>query len=136
MTRVTPDGNAYTCGWLLRRQPLPDGLKVAYRIRITLYSGEALEFDDPYRFPTLLTPFELYLHGEGTNYESYRTLGAHETTCPSAGGDRTVGVRFAVWAPNADVAGHRGRFPTVGIARAIRMRLRDGGIWEIFVSRR
>ena len=35
------------------------------------------DVDDPYRFPPLLTPFELHLHGEGTNYESYRTLGAH-----------------------------------------------------------
>ena len=44
-----------------------------YRIRIKLYSGESLEFEDPYRFPPLLTSFELYLHGEGTNYESYKT---------------------------------------------------------------
>ena len=50
---------------------------IDYRIRIELYSGELCEFDDPYRFSPLLTPFELHLHGEGTNYESYRTLGAH-----------------------------------------------------------
>src|SRR5208282_4599130 len=43
-----------------------------YRLRVGTY-----EFDDPYRFPPVLTPFELYLHGEGTNHESYRTLGAH-----------------------------------------------------------
>src|SRR5579871_4133933 len=44
----------------------------------------------------LLTDYELYLHGEGTNHESYRTLGAHLLTV-----DDRAGVRFAVWAPNA-----------------------------------
>jgi 1,4-alpha-glucan branching enzyme len=82
----------------------PAGLYVAktdaveYRIRITLYSGETEEVEDPYRFPPLLTAFELHLHGEGTNYESYRTLGAHMVTC-----EGVEGVRFAVWAPNAEV---------------------------------
>src|ERR1041385_8634717 len=61
-----------------------------YRIRITLHSGETQEVDDPYRFPPLLTPFELHLHGEGTNYESYGTLGAHVVTC-----EGVEGVRFA-----------------------------------------
>src|SRR5690349_10704310 len=48
----------------------PGGLYVAksdateYRLRITLYSGESEDLDDPYRFPPLLTPFELHLHGE------------------------------------------------------------------------
>src|SRR5580704_15867482 len=35
-----------------------------YRFRITLPSGQWQELDDPYRFPALLTPFELHLHGE------------------------------------------------------------------------
>src|SRR5689334_16975843 len=71
---------------------------IPYRLRVTLYSGEIEEIDDPYRFPPLLTPFELHLHGEGTNYESYGTLGAHATTS-----EGVEGVRFAVWAPNAEV---------------------------------
>src|SRR5678816_3747146 len=66
----------------------------AYRLRITLPSGLRQELDDPYRFPPLLTAFELHLHGEGTNYESYNTLGAHAITC-----EGVDGVRFAVWAP-------------------------------------
>ena len=52
-----------------------------YRYRITLPSGQWQELEDPYRFPPLLTAFELHLHGEGTNYESYGTLGAHAITC-------------------------------------------------------
>jgi 1,4-alpha-glucan branching enzyme len=93
-----------------------------YRLRSGGY-----EFDDPYRFPPLLTPFELYLHGEGTNYESYRTLGAHLTTS-----EGVEGVRFAVWAPNAETVAVLGDFN--GWHQTYHpMRLREGGIWEIFI---
>ena len=87
----------------------------------------AYEFNDPYRFPPLLTSFELYLHGEGTNHESYRTLGAHSVK--SEGVD---GVRFAVWAPNAEVVSVIGDFNRWDRTWHP-MRLRDGGIWEIFI---
>ena len=108
----------------------PGGLFVAqlderpeqYRLRTGTY-----DFDDPYCFPPLLTPFELYLHGEGTNYESYRTLGAHFTT--SRGVD---GVRFAVWAPNAELVSVIGDFNRWDRTWHP-MRLREGGIWEIFI---
>src|SRR5579863_6196192 len=73
---------------------------VQYRLRVGTY-----EFDDPYRFPPLLSSFELHLHGEGTNHESYRTLGAHLVN--SEGVD---GVRFAVWAPTAEVVSVVGDF--------------------------
>jgi 1,4-alpha-glucan branching enzyme len=98
-----------------------------YRFRITLPSGQWQEMDDPYRFPPLLTPFELHLHGEGTNYESYRTLGAHAVTCAGV-----EGVRFAVWAPNAEVVSVTGDHNGWDRTRHP-MRLRDGGLWEIFL---
>ncbi|HEV2690579.1 MAG TPA: 1,4-alpha-glucan branching enzyme, partial [Bryobacteraceae bacterium] len=37
-----------------------------YKLHYTLWNGEKIEFDDPYRFPTLLTDFDLHLYGEGT----------------------------------------------------------------------
>ena len=101
--------------------------RLDYRIRVRLYSGELLTIEDPYRFPPLLTPFELHLHGEGTNYESYRTMGAHTVQC-----DGVNGVRFAVWAPNAAVVSVMGDFNGWDRTRHP-MRLRDGGIWEIFI---
>ncbi len=101
--------------------------RAGYRIGIELYSGETLEFEDPYRFPPLLTSFELHLFGEGTNYEAYRTLGAHPVECESV-----PGVRFAVWAPNAEVVSVLGDFNGWDRTRHP-MRLRDGGIWEMFV---
>ncbi len=44
-----------------------------------------------------LTDFDRYLFGEGTHREAYRKLGAH----PARRGG-VNGVRFAVWAPNAE----------------------------------
>src|SRR5580700_111286 len=98
-----------------------------YRLRVTWTWGQTVEIEDPYRFPPLLTPFELYLHGEGTNHESYRTLGAHPVMCAGI-----AGVRFAVWAPNAQVVSIVGDFNGWDRTRHP-MRLLDGGIWEIFI---
>jgi 1,4-alpha-glucan branching enzyme len=77
--------------------------------------------------PLSLTPFELHLHGEGTHYQSYETLGAHLVSDGSV-----TGVRFAVWAPNAESVSVVGDFNQWNGARHP-MQLRDGGIWELFV---
>ena len=76
-----------------------------YRLRLTLWNGSQTEIDDPYRFPPLLSEFDLHLHAEGTQYESYRTMGAHLVEC-----EGVAGVRFAVWAPNAEVMSVVGDF--------------------------
>src|SRR5260370_634509 len=89
--------------------------------------GAGRERDDASRFPPLLTDFELHLHGEGTNFESYRTMGAHLVEC-----DGASGVRFAVWAPNAEVVSVVGDFNEWD-ERRHPMRLRSGGIWELFL---
>jgi 1,4-alpha-glucan branching enzyme len=99
----------------------------AYRYRAKLWSGGTAEYDDPYRFPMLLTDFDLHLHAEGTNYESYRMMGAHVTA--SLG---VAGVRFAVWAPNAGVVSVIGEFNDWDERRHT-MRLRAAGVWELFI---
>ena len=104
-----------------------DGGQQPYRIRIRLYDGGSAEFDDPYRFPPLLSSFQLHLHAEGTNYETYAMLGAHLTVV-----EGVSGTRFAVWAPNAETVTLVGDFNQWD-ARRHPMRLRDAGIWEIFI---
>ena len=42
------------------------------------------------------TDYDSYLFHNGTNYELYKKLGAHEDTV-----DGVKGTRFTVWAPNA-----------------------------------
>jgi 1,4-alpha-glucan branching enzyme len=98
-----------------------------YRIRLTLWNGAQFEIDDPYRFPPMISDFDLHIHGEGTQYESYRTMGAH-----LASYDGVSGVRFAVWAPNAEVISVVGDFNEWD-ERRHPMRPRSGGVWELFV---
>ncbi len=98
-----------------------------YRLRQKTWHGDTLEIEDPYRFPLLLTDFELHLHSEGTHYESYRSLGAHIMTV-----EGVAGVRFAVWAPNAEVVTVVGDFNEWDTRRHP-MRQRHTGVWELFI---
>lgn len=98
-----------------------------YRLRVHLWSGETETIDDPYRFPPLLSDFDLYLHAEGTHYESFNTLGAHPTEFLGV-----EGVRFAVWAPNAELVCLVGDFNHWDTRRHP-MRLRTSEVWEIFI---
>jgi 1,4-alpha-glucan branching enzyme len=98
-----------------------------YKLRLTLWNGSQTEVDDPYRFAPLVSEFDLHLHSEGTQYESYRTMGAHLVEC-----DGVAGVRFAVWAPNAEVMSVVGDFNDWD-ERRHPMRLRTAGIWEFFM---
>jgi 1,4-alpha-glucan branching enzyme len=98
-----------------------------YQLRLTLWNGSHIEINDPYRFPPLISDFDLHIHGEGTQYESYRTMGAHLVEC-----EGVHGVRFAVWAPNAEVVSVVGDFNDWD-ERRHPMRLRTGGIWEVFL---
>ncbi|MGD0499744.1 MAG: 1,4-alpha-glucan branching protein GlgB [Bryobacteraceae bacterium] len=104
-----------------------NGSPQPYLIRARLWDGRQVEFDDPYRFGPQLSDADLYLHAEGTLYEAYRTLGAHLV---DSGGVR--GVRFAVWAPNAECVTLAGEFNDWDIRRHP-MRRRNGGVWEIFI---
>jgi len=98
-----------------------------YRLRVVLRDGDTVERDDPYRYPLLLSEFDLHLFAEGTNYESYRMLGAHPLEI-----EGQYGVRFAVWAPNAEAVFVCGSFNGWSEC-AHPMRRRDGGVWELFV---
>jgi 1,4-alpha-glucan branching enzyme len=101
----------------------PDG----YKFRITDYGDAVTEAEDVYRFPPILTEFDLHLHSEGTNFEEYHALGAHPTTL-----EGVAGTRFAVWAPNALVVSIVGNFNDWD-ERRNPMRNRTGGVWEIFI---
>src|SRR5277367_1947276 len=71
------------------------GEPVPYQLEVNLHEGGTEVREDPYRFPPLLTEYEIFLHGEGTNFQSYDTMGAHIREI-----EGVTGVRFAVWAPN------------------------------------
>src|SRR5438309_4771176 len=104
-----------------------DGEPGPYTIHARLWDGREIEIDDPYRFGPQISDSDLYLHTEGTLNEAWRTLGAHLVTTEGA-----AGVRFAVWAPNAENVTVAGEFNDWDIRRHP-MRRRSGGVWELFI---
>ncbi|HVV44790.1 MAG TPA: 1,4-alpha-glucan branching protein GlgB, partial [Bryobacteraceae bacterium] len=103
------------------------GEQCRYRLLLRDWHGMESEVEDPYRFGTVITGFDLHLHSEGKLYEAWNTLGAHPMTM-----DGVEGVHFAVWAPNAEVVTVAGDF-NFWDTRRHPMRLRDAGVWEIFL---
>jgi 1,4-alpha-glucan branching enzyme len=103
------------------------GEPTRYTIRARLWDGREVELEDPYRFPPQLSDADVHLHGEGTLYEAYKTFGAH-LTCSEG----VPGVRFAVWAPNAENVTVAGEVNDWDIRRHP-MRRRNGGVWELFL---
>jgi 1,4-alpha-glucan branching enzyme len=99
----------------------------AYQFRIEAWHGGEAIVEDTYRFPPILTEFDLHLHGEGTLHEAWHSYGAHLDTL-----EGIAGVRFAVWAPNAECVSVTGDFNDWDTRRHP-MRLRTGGVWEIFI---
>ncbi|WP_274650409.1 1,4-alpha-glucan branching protein GlgB [Paenibacillus humicola] len=81
-----------------------------------------------YAASTGLSARDLYLFNQGRLFHSYRTLGAHPVR---SRGKR--GVRFAVWAPNAQSVGVAGSFNDWNGDRH-RMEMQgETGVWFLFV---
>ncbi|WP_137156764.1 1,4-alpha-glucan branching protein GlgB [Rhizobium sp. FKL33] len=88
------------------------------------------ETEDPYSFGLLLGELDLHLLAQGTHYDLGRTLGATAMAV-----DGVPGVRFAVWAPNAQRVSVVGDFNSWdGRRHPMRLR-REAGVWELFVPR-
>ncbi len=83
---------------------------------------------DPYTYGPQLADFDLHLFGEGRHWHAYRFLGAHEHEV-----DGVAGIRFAVWAPNAERVSVVGDFNDWD-GRRHPMRVHQGrGVWELFI---
>jgi 1,4-alpha-glucan branching enzyme len=104
---------------------LPNGAR-RYQLRAR-FGDHVVELEDPYRFPPVLTDYDLYLLGEGTQRRLYDKLGAHPIQL-----DGVAGVAFVVWAPNARRVAMVGDFNGWD-ARRHPMRRRGPGYWELFV---
>lgn len=98
-----------------------------YRVRV---SEGSLSRDvyDPYQFPANLSEQDLHLFSEGSLHQGYRMLGSHAVQI-----NDVSGVRFAVWAPNAERVSVVGEFNNWD-GRLYPMRLHgSSGVWEIFI---
>jgi len=104
---------------------LPNGSQ-RYQLRAK-FGDTTVDLEDPYRFPPILTEFDLYLLGEGTDQRLYDKLGAHPMEL-----DGVAGVAFAVLAPNARRVSVVGDF-NFWNPRRHQMRVRGNGYWELFI---
>ncbi|MGA3174260.1 MAG: 1,4-alpha-glucan branching enzyme [Syntrophorhabdales bacterium] len=99
-----------------------------YRLKKTDQGNKTSLIIDPYSFLPILSDYDLYLIAEGTHYNQYDKLGAHEMTV-----DGVEGVFFAVWAPNAIRVSVTGDFNEWDGRRHM-MRVRGStGVWELFI---
>ncbi|MEW5789350.1 MAG: 1,4-alpha-glucan branching protein GlgB [Pseudomonadota bacterium] len=90
--------------------------------------GQSFEIVDPYAFGPLLSDQEIHLFNEGRLLEAWRSLGGLPAQV-----DGVNGVRFAVWAPNAERVSVVGSFNSWD-GRVHAMRARGGsGLWELFI---
>lgn len=98
-----------------------------YRVRVN-YGSAQQDVIDPYQFAPHLSDLDLHLFNEGTAWQSYNMLGSHAVEI-----DGVRGVRFAVWAPNAERVSVVGEFNQWD-GRIHPMRLHGAsGVWEIFL---
>ena len=104
---------------------LPNGAK-HYQLRAK-FGDNVVEFEDAYRFPPILTDFDLYLLGEGTHQRLYDKLGAHPMRL-----EGIDGIGFVVLAPNARRVSVVGDF-NFWDGRRHPMRVRGAGYWELFI---
>ena len=119
MSRVHPAGMFEWCG----KTPLPQDYRISAE-----EDGIKRVFHDPYAFATSIGEQDLYLFNAGKLYQAYRTLGA----LPWQVGP-IKGIRFAVWAPNAE------RVSVVGLFNRWDGRVHAmhshgaSGVWELFI---
>ncbi len=99
-----------------------------YVFEATCYNNVDRIFKDPYRFLPQLSEYDRHLYNNGTHYQIYEKLGAHQTEI-----DGVAGTLFRVWAPSARRVSVIGNF-NYWDGRVHQMRvLGSSGIWELFI---
>ena len=98
------------------------------RYEIVLHDEHVYEVVDPYSFMPTVGELDLHLFAEGKHLQLWQMLGAQVLSV-----DEVVGVRFSVWAPNAERISVVGSFNDWDGRRHPMRVLGDSGIWEIFI---
>lgn len=119
--------NFDNCGFFVWQST--NGVNPTKPVQLQITSGdETYEIVDPYCFASSISADDLFLFGEGKLKQGYKTFGAH---CMQL--DGVNGVRFAVWAPNAERVSVIGNFNNWD-GRIHPMRIHgSSGVWEIFI---
>lgn len=83
---------------------------------------------DPYTFIPNISDYDLYLFNQGRHWHIYRILGAHRLEI-----DGVLGVRFAVWAPNAERVSVIADFNRWDGRRHPMQSIGSSGVWVLFI---
>jgi 1,4-alpha-glucan branching enzyme len=106
----------------------PGELSRPYRVSWTDSDGALLEQADPYAFLPTIDPREVESYSQGLHRAAWRFLGAHVLTV-----SEVTGVRFAVWAPDAERVSVVGPFCKWDGRRYPMRVLGSSGVWEVFI---
>ncbi|MCH8568813.1 MAG: 1,4-alpha-glucan branching protein GlgB [Balneolales bacterium] len=99
-----------------------------YQLEILVSGKPRFVTNDPFRYRSIVSDFDLQLWGEGNHHRAYEFMGAHPRTI-----DGVHGVHFVVSAPSAARVSVVGAFNNWD-GRIYPMRkLIEQGIWEIFI---
>jgi 1,4-alpha-glucan branching enzyme len=105
-----------------------DRIETPLRFRFETGDGRWHELYDPYTFPLEIDLSDLERFAAGSHIHAHKFLGAHERTRLGV-----RGIRFAVWAPNAERVSVVGTFNHWD-GRYHPMSVRGSfGVWELFV---
>ncbi len=107
---------------------LPNHSLKPYQLEVAFHSGITQLYEDPYAFAPTLSSFDSHLMAEGTHLHIYERLGAHLVEV-----EGVRGVRFAVWAPNAQRVSVVGLFNQWDGRRHPMCFHQSNGVWELFV---
>ena len=125
LERVHPDG---LFEWYGSEEPRhPYSLRIREN-RSGLNNGIDRLVHDCYAFAPQISDFDLHLFNEGKLHQAYRVLGSHAMQI-----NGIPGVRFAVWAPNAE------RISVIGEFNRWDGRIHpmaahgSSGVWELFI---
>ncbi|ATC97106.1 1,4-alpha-glucan branching protein GlgB [Pseudoalteromonas tunicata] len=98
-----------------------------YKLHID-YPLQSVIEEDVYRFGSTIDEQAMYLFNEGSLEQAYRHLGAHWRSV-----EGIDGVRFTVWAPNAQSVSVIGDFNHWQNNRHFMRKHPASGVWEIFI---
>jgi len=105
-----------------------DAAPVRYHYEIDDREHGLRELEDPYAYRVTIPDTDLYLFGEGTHYRTFDKMGAHVIEI-----DGVSGVRFTVWAPNAERVSVIGDFNRWDGRIHPMQNLGASGIWALFL---
>ena len=99
-----------------------------YKLHWENNEGTQIVEYDPYSFIPHMPEYDLDLFSQGQHWHIYRILGAHQVTI-----DNINGIRFSVWAPNAERVSVVADFNRWDGRRHPMQSIGSSGIWTLFI---